>query len=253
MLLKDQGIGLRFYPTGNTSTVGVWLTRDWGKIATRMKGNQRAHSKLLGQADTFYTCELLFYSREQWNVHILGEVSPLAVRSRLREDWRACAVASYMAWLADRSLPFGPAGAGFYDLLEAGLDRVADKGAGPAYLLRFEARWLALLGALPDTGRCSRCRRELVAEATGWLAGDGRGMLCGACAADEPGAEEVGAAVRAALRGLAAEAEPVRGGLPAAVYRETSALLARLTATALDLSRPSPERAAALGIAERMG
>ncbi len=252
MLLKGQGIGLRFHPTGNTSTVGVWLTRDWGKIATRMKGHQRARSKLLGQADAFYTCELLFYARESRNLHILGEASPLAVRSRLREDWRACAVASYMAWLADRSLPFGPAGAGFYDLLEEGLDRVAEKGAGPAYLLRFEARWLALLGALPDPDRCSRCRAALPPGAAGWLAADARGLLCGACAADEAGAEGVGPDVRAALRALAADAEPTRGGLPPAVYRGTSAVLARLAATALDLSRPSPERAAALGIAERM-
>lgn len=256
MLIKDSGIGLRFYPFGNTSSVGIWLTRDHGKVATRLKGRQRPNSRLLGQADCFYTCELLFYAREQRNVHILKEATPLDTRDRLREDWRACAVASYMAWLADRSMPFGPAGPGFYEQLEAGLDRVASQGAGPAYLLRFEARWLSLLGALPSFERCSRCQRPLTDSEPAWLAPDGHGLYCRGCIGTEqtpsaPAFDEMPPPVRQALSSLSAEAEPHRPGLPASVFRSTSALLSRLIAAALDLHTPSRERECALGIAGR--
>ena len=254
MLLKDSGIGLRFYPFGNTSSVGIWLTRDHGKVATRLKGRQRPNSRLLGQADCFYTCELLFYAREHRNIHILKEATPLDTRDRLRNDWRACAVASYMAWLADRSMPFGPAGPGFYEQLEAGLDHVATQGAGPAYLLRFEARWLSLLGALPSFEQCSRCQRPLAETEKAWLAPDGHGLYCRDClgAEQSPSAlsfAEIPPAVRQALFALSAEDEPHRSGLPASVFRATSALLSRLVAVALDLRTPSRERESALAIA----
>lgn len=259
MLLKDVGIGLRFYAVGNTSSVGVWLTRAHGKLATRMKGHQRATSRLLGQADVFYTCELLFYARETRNVHIMKEVTPLAWRQRLREDWRACALASYLAWLADRSMPFGPAGEGFFALLEEGLDQVANRSAGPATLLRFEARWLALLGAMPEMGRCSRCGRALAAGEDGVPGADGHGLYCRDCAGEVVGAGEgagsgwaaLSGAGRAALAELAEAGQPERAGLPAGVYREVETVLGRMVAGALELGAPSRERAAALEIVER--
>ena len=73
MILKDDAIVLRIYPFGNTSRSVVWLTRQHGKIVTLAKGSQRPGSALLGQFDLFYTCEVLFYAREQRQVHILKE------------------------------------------------------------------------------------------------------------------------------------------------------------------------------------
>lgn len=247
MLLKDEAIALRFYPVGNTSTIGVWLTRGHGKLATRMKGNQRPRSRLLGQADLFYTCELLFYAREQRNVHILAEVTPLKTRDRLREDWRSCAVASYMAWMAERSLPFGPVEQACFTLLDSSLDRAAEKGAGPAYLLRFEARWLSLLGAMPDMDICARCRRSLAPGERGVLASDGHGMLCESCVPGE--GHPISAGGRSALRALSSESEPSRAGLPPPLYREASILLERLVTFALDLSVSPRERFLALSLA----
>lgn len=150
MILKDDAIVLRIYPFGNTSRSVVWLTRQHGKIVTLAKGSQRPGSALLGQFDLFYTCEVLFYAREQRQVHILKEALPLHTRDGLRRDWRACAVASYSAHLFNRALPLGPAPTSAFQLLASTLDHVAAHSPGPAFLLRLEALFLQELGLAPD-------------------------------------------------------------------------------------------------------
>ena len=71
MILKDEAIILRVYPYGNTSRIMVGLSAAHGKLAVLVKGSQRERSGFLGQYDLFYTCEILFYAREQRNLHFL--------------------------------------------------------------------------------------------------------------------------------------------------------------------------------------
>ncbi|MBR6020808.1 MAG: DNA repair protein RecO, partial [Kiritimatiellae bacterium] len=152
MILKDTALLLRAHPFSNTSRIAVWLTRDHGKLATLMKGAHRPRSPFLGQADLFYTCEILFYARETRQLHILKECTALDPRPRFRADWRSCAAASYLCCLADLSLPFGPFGPDYFTLLEIALDHLATAPVGPSWLLSHEARWLHALGFLPDPG-----------------------------------------------------------------------------------------------------
>lgn len=202
MLLKDTGIVLRLYPHGNTSRIAVWLTRRHGKLATLLKGAHRPRSPLLGQTDLFYTSELLFYARENRRLHVLKETTPLDPRPAFRADWRACAAASYLAALADRTLPFGPIPPDHYPLLDFALARLASRPATPPFLLWFEIRWLRLLGLLPDPSD---------APSTGPLTPDARQTLA-----------------------RLASAPTLPAALPASVFRQLDALLARLLPAALE-------------------
>jgi recombinational DNA repair protein (RecF pathway) len=170
MILKDDAIALRMYPFGNTSRIVVWLSRNHGKLATLVKGSQRDRSPFLGQYDLFYTCELLFYAREQRNLHILKECTLLDPRSAFRTDWRACAAASYMAGLLDRAMPFGPAPHGLFQLLEQLLDHLVTRTPGPAFLTRLELLLLQELGLAPNWDACAKCRADLRGGAPpGWI------------------------------------------------------------------------------------
>lgn len=258
MILKDQAILLRAIPFGNTSRILLWLAADGGKLATLAKGSQREKSPFLGQCDLFYTCEILYYAREHRRLHILRECAPLAVRTPLRDDWRACAAASYAAALFDRVLPFGPAGPDLFRLLDDTLDGLADRSPGPAFLPRFELRLLRLLGLAPDWTRCARCRRDLLlplpAAATAPAAcldvKAGR-LLCPACAAAPGGASANALPLGApALRILAdiTEGRSIPPALPAAVYRELREAVGLWLEHHADV--PPRSRNAALGILE---
>jgi len=182
MILKDSAIVLRMTPFGNTSRVVVWLSASYGKLATIVKGSQREKSPFLGQYDSFYTCELLFYAREHRNLHILKECTPLDTRSAFRTDWQACAAASYVAGVMDRVMPFGPSSPRLYLLLESILDQLASRTPGPAFLPRFELLLLQELGFAPDWDVCSRCRTDIRAVVPARLDISQGTLLCESCA-----------------------------------------------------------------------
>lgn len=183
MIEKTQAIVLRCYPYSNTSRIVSWLTPDAGRMVTVIKGSQRPKSAFLGQYDLFYTCELLFYARERSGVHIARECSPLKTRPRLREDWKACAAASYLADLISRISPPDAPHAGLFDLLDTGLDHLAAGKAIAPLLFWFELRLLDLLGLAPRLRHCLECGCELAPgmRNTRFSYSEG-GILCPACA-----------------------------------------------------------------------
>ncbi len=237
MIRKDEAIALRIHPFGNTSRIVVWLSAAHGKLATLAKGSQRDRSGFLGQVDLFYTCEILFYAREQRNLHILKECCPLAARTAFRSDWRACAAASYAAGLLDRAMPFGPAAPGLHALLADTLDRLAARPPGPAFLPRFELRLLRELGLAPDWGACAKCRADLRGGTPARLDVAHGALWCEACAGGQGAA--VSAAALAAIRGMLGDALPP--ALPPPVFREVRALAGGLLEHQADFSPRSRE------------
>ena len=232
MILKDPAIVLRIHPFGNTSRIVVWLSQTHGKLATLVKGSQRDRSPFLGQYDLFYTCEVLFYAREQRNLHILKECFPLEPRAAFRTDWRACAAASYAAGALDRAMPFGPSPAGLYALLADTLDRLAARTPGPAFLPRFELRLLQELGLAPGWDACAKCRADLRGDAPARLDVAHGAVLCAACAAGRGTA--LSAAALEALRRMRDGNLPA--SLPERIFREVRALMGGLLEHHADLA-----------------
>jgi DNA repair protein RecO len=237
MILKDNAIALRIHPFGNTSRIVVWLSQTHGKLATLVKGSQREKSGFLGQYDLFYTCELLFYAREQRNLHILKECYPLEMRPAFRTDWRACAVASYAAGALDRAMPIGPAPAGHYTLLADTLDRLAARTPGPAFLPRFELLLLQELGLSPDWDACAKCRTDLRGGAAARVDVAHGAALCQACAAGK--GQEISAAALQAIRQMRDDLLPP--SLSARVFREVRSVMGGLLEHHADLSSESRE------------
>ena len=232
MILKDQAIALRIHPFGNTSRMVVWLSQTHGKLVTLIKGSQREKSPFLGQYDLFYTCELLFYAREQRNLHILKECYPLELRPAFRTDWRACAVASYAASVLDRAMPFGPAPSGLYTLLADTLDRLATRTPGPAFLPRFELLLLQELGLAPGWDACAKCRVALRGGVTARLDVAHGATLCAACAAGH--GQEISAAALQAMRQMRDGNVPPT--LPERVFREVRTVMGGLLEHQADLA-----------------
>ena len=186
MIAKTEAIVLRWYPVSETSRVVSWLTPERGRMATLIKGSQRPKSAFLGQYDLFQTCELLYYARPHEGLMITREVSPLVTRDRLRTDWRACGVASYLAGLMGRITPPEAAQMELYQLMDHFLDELAGEGTNAPLLFWFELRLLHALGLAPQLQRCLGCGREAHAEQDSFSLAYGRGgLLCAECRARE--------------------------------------------------------------------
>jgi len=182
MIERTQAIVLRYAPYSNTSRVVTWLTPDFGKIVTVIKGSQRPKSPFLGQYDLYYTCELLFYGKERDHIHIARECSPLKTREGLRSRWGAAAAASYFADLAARVSPADAPNPGLFEVLDSALDHLADNGATLPFVFWFELRLLELMGLTPRLTTCLACGCDTVPGSRRFVFSQARGgLLCGPC------------------------------------------------------------------------
>jgi len=160
MFTKTEAIVLRVHPWSNTSHLVAWLTPCHGRVTTRVKGACRPRSFFLGQYDLFYTCELVYYTRETGGVHSIREVSPLNTREALRENWRSACAANYYAGLAFQTgMPMQESRA-HYALLERDLDTLCGGVPHPFDILLHEARLITLLGLAPVLTPCPACHAD---------------------------------------------------------------------------------------------
>lgn len=157
IVVKTEAIALLLYPFSQHSRVVVWLSPDRGRVVTVIKGACLPKSFFLGQIDTGYRSELLYYARDNNGSHYIRETTPLDLRPRLRERWRAAVAADYLCWLTAQSTEPMIDSAQLYDALDVSLAAL-DGGADPARtVLAYEFRLLDALGLSPSFGLCADC------------------------------------------------------------------------------------------------
>ncbi|MCZ7592094.1 MAG: DNA repair protein RecO [Kiritimatiellae bacterium] len=180
MILKTPAVVLRQHPYTETSRVVTWLTPDRGRLNTLIKGALRPKSAFLGQVDLFYTCELLYYTKTGDGLPITRECTALNMRPTLRDDWRACAIASYLTSLLSRAIPEKASRQDVFDWLEAALDDLAANGGSVQAMCWHELKFLNLLGLAPRLERCRQCNRAPNEQEVPFSIADG-GWLCARC------------------------------------------------------------------------
>ena len=152
--IRAEAICLAIRPWSQTSHIVSWLTRA-GRISTAVKGAVRPKSAFLGQYDVNYTCEILYYARARGDMHALRECSPIVRRDRLRDDYRALAIADYFRNTVGKLAPTGPEASEWMDVLGCALSTLEarqDSSASDSIrrMLDFEMRVLELSGLSPD-------------------------------------------------------------------------------------------------------
>lgn len=181
MFEKTEAIVFRVSPYSNTSQISTWFSPDKGRINTLIKGALRPKSPFLGQYDMFYTCELVYYSKERNGIHIAGECSPLNTRSNLRGDWRASAAASYICDAISRVHPPGSHSPELYRLAAETLDFLNTSSVKMPLIYWFELKLLDVLGVAPLISKCISCRRTIGLADKSFFSVDRGGILCSQC------------------------------------------------------------------------
>ncbi len=159
MIKKTEAIVMRINPFSRTSHIVSWLAVDGSRIVTSIKGATRSKSAFLGQYDLFYTCELLYYTRNHNGVHVARESTPLIFRDAFRSNWRAAQCASWFTALAYHASGSLSPDATLYRLLSETLDFIAASAYAPPPIIfaRYEAKILDLAGLQPNFSACILC------------------------------------------------------------------------------------------------
>lgn len=217
MILKTEAIALAVRPFSRTSLMVTWLTRDFGRIVTPVKGANRPKSLFLGQIDVAYRSELLFYSRDNHGIHNIRETSPLDFRAGLRSNWRAAVAAGYVCSLTAQSVETLLDSGGLFDDLDTALSALAAGDDAEDVILGYEFALLGRLGLRPNLSYCAGCPKGRPDECR-FSIPDGR-LSCQARGDYNPGVAtveltpELLSALRKVLDGVPASSFPWRTAL----------------------------------------
>ncbi|OVE75197.1 DNA repair protein RecO [bacterium E08(2017)] len=187
MIDKTDALVLRVNPYSRSSHIVTWLTPSEGKIATIIKGAMRPKSAFLGQYDLFYTCELLYYSKERNGLHIARECTPVDTRTAFRSDWKAAACASYVSDIMQRVSFRGGHQPELFDFCTGALDLLCEHTPKVQFLFWFELQLAGHLGFSPRLSECLNCGTTTEESSTYKLSYESGGLVCSNCMTDEDG------------------------------------------------------------------
>ncbi len=180
---KTTGIVLRHRKLGEADKILTLFTPNQGKLDAVAKGVRRPTSKLAGHVEPLiYSTFLLAQGRELDIVTQAETVEPL---TPLRDDLERVGRALYAAELVDRFTPERQESYPVFRLLLETLRRLATRDELDLVLRYFEVQLLHELGYRPQLDRCVSCGAELEPTDNFWSAASG-GVLCPACAGQEP-------------------------------------------------------------------
>lgn len=158
MIEKTEAIVLDVRPFSNTSLMVAWLTRDFGRIVTPVRGACRPKSAFLGQIDIGYRSELLFYSHASGDVHNIRETTPLDYRQGLHSNWRAAVAAGYLCVLTEQTVDTLFDSHRFFEVLDRALTELADGKPPHDIIVKYEFALAAMQGISPNFSECEDCR-----------------------------------------------------------------------------------------------
>ncbi|MFC1467898.1 DNA repair protein RecO [Verrucomicrobiota bacterium] len=157
MIVKATAIPLGITPFGNTSHIVHWLTREYGRVNTIIKGAQRPKSGFIGQYDFFDTTELLFYARNKEGIMTTKECYRLIHRAEFHNSWRHGLAASYITRVIRSVMPDFLDASEVFDFYEEMLNLAQEYGDAETFIFWFELQMLEYQGHTPQLNHCGVC------------------------------------------------------------------------------------------------
>ena len=160
---RSHGIVLRTRKVRESSKIVVFFTRDYGKISALAKGSRKPKSKFGSSLEIFTRCSIIFYKKENRDLHTLSHSEIINHYGGLKKDVVKVAYASVAGELVERLLPRDEANRDLYGLLDTALAEidVAKRADLEIVLSSFELKMLHLVGYGPELARCVRCGKRV--------------------------------------------------------------------------------------------
>jgi DNA repair protein RecO (recombination protein O) len=178
---RTQGIVLRSRKVRESSKIVVFYTHDYGKVSTIAKGSRKPKSKFGSSLELFTRSSIIFYRRENRDLHTLSHTDIIETYDGLKEDVVKVAYASVAGEMVERLAAVEETNKGIFALLESFLREIAiaDRGQLEIILSSYELKMLQLIGYGPELVNCVRCGKSMGDQV--WFGLVSGGALCPAC------------------------------------------------------------------------
>lgn len=176
----SEAIILRHLDYGEADRIVTFLTPAYGILKGFARGARRSRRRFGASLEPFAQVRLHWSSPRVGDLVSLREAELIDLRTGLRLDLTAIALAGYGCELLEALLGEGQGHGEAFALLAAYLDHLAGGGARPEARLLLELRLLRLSGYVPHLLHCSLCG-ETLREAQAAFAVECGGSLCLDC------------------------------------------------------------------------
>lgn len=178
---RTHGIVLRTRKLRESSKIIVFFTRDYGKISAVAKGSRKPKSKFGSSLEIFTRSAIIFYKKENRDLHTLSHSEILSPYKGLKQDVVKVAYASVAGEMVERLVPGEEANKHLYMLLSTALKQIdlAERAQLEVILASYELKMLHAVGYGPELTRCVRCSKAVKGDA--WFGLVSGGLLCPIC------------------------------------------------------------------------
>ncbi|MGQ9603682.1 MAG: DNA repair protein RecO [bacterium] len=178
---RTHGVVLRSRKVRESSKIVLFFTRDFGKISVVGKGSLRPKSKFGASLELFTRCAIMFYSKQNRNLHTLSHAEILSSYENLKKDVVKFAYGGVVAELVEKFCPNEEQNRAIYELLVKTLSEidVAQRDQIEIILSIYELKFLELIGYAPQLDVCVRCGHPV--EEKLWFGLTSGGLLCEEC------------------------------------------------------------------------
>jgi len=178
---RTHGIVLRTRKFRESSKIIVFFTRRYGKISAIAKGSLKPKSKFGSSLDLFARSSIIFYKKENRDLHTLSHSETLNANKEIAKDVVKLAYASAASEMVERLVPSEEQNETLYELLDAVLKQisVAERNQLELILASYALKMLYAVGYGPELAVCVRCGKDLGNEV--WFGMHSGGALCSAC------------------------------------------------------------------------
>ena len=177
---KAEAFILKTQDYRDTSLLGDFYTRDFGKVRGIVKGIRDARGRFGSTLEPFSLNEILFYKRRRGgDLHQVTQVDLITLFPEVRESLDGLAYASYFTELLNELVEAEEPSPETFDLLKDAL-LFLGSGASPKRTARiFEVKLFSLLGLMPEIKACVAC--GIVSPEPAYFSVPQGGIRCRAC------------------------------------------------------------------------
>ena len=177
----SEAIILRHIDYGESDRIVTFFTPDHGRRKGFARGAKKSRKRYGPGLELFAQVRIHWTPPKSGELLSLREVDLVDLRTGLRSDLEAMALAGYGCELVEELIGDDPGHPETFELLKAFLDHLARNGNSPETRMLFELRLLNHVGYVPHLLHCSECDNELPPAGVAFDAGRG-GSLCAECA-----------------------------------------------------------------------
>ncbi len=179
-LRKTEAIILRARDLGETSKLLTLFTDRFGKIAAVAKGARRPKSRFGASLDLFAHSSVVFYLKENRDLHLISESNLIDDFYGLREDAQRLGFASAAVELVDRMVMRAQKIPDLFALLLGGFQALEGGENLSTLLSAIMLKMVAILGFRPQLFTCNTCDCLVEGKLAGFSASRG-GVICRDC------------------------------------------------------------------------